>query len=58
MKIKKGKLGSLVIGFCKCANCGWTDNKFNWHTQFKCPKCGCREYQKGDGLLEAEEWKD
>ena len=35
---------SLVIGFCTCANCGYTDNKFNWHTFFKCPECGCRDY--------------
>ena len=37
---------SLVIGFCKCAKCGWTDNKFNWHTYFVCPECGSRDYTK------------
>lgn len=46
------KIKSLVIGFCKCANCGWTDNKFNWHTYFKCPECGCKEYVKEDYLNE------
>lgn len=42
---------SLVIGFCKCKKCGWTDNKYNWHTFFRCPECGCREYIKGVDLL-------
>lgn len=37
---------SLVIGFCICKNCGWTSGRFNWHTYFKCPECGCREYIK------------
>lgn len=37
---------SLVIGFCICKKCGWSDNKFNWHTYFKCPECGCCEYVK------------
>lgn len=37
---------SLVIGFCSCKNCGWTSGKFNWHTYFKCPECGCKEYIK------------
>ena len=37
---------SLVIGFCKCKKCGWTDGKFNWHTYFVCPECKCREYIK------------
>lgn len=41
-----GKPKSLVIGFCICAKCGWTDNKFNWHTYFKCPECGSSEYVK------------
>ena len=35
---------SLVIGFCRCANCGWTE--FNWHTYFKCPNCGGTKYVK------------
>lgn len=39
---------SLVIGYCICANCGWTDNKFNWHTYFKCPCCGSLQYVKPD----------
>ncbi len=39
---------SLVIGFCKCAKCGWTDNKYNWHTYFKCKNCGSVEYVKED----------
>lgn len=39
---------SLVIGFCACAKCGWTDGKFNWHTFFKCPQCGCNEFIKED----------
>ena len=53
----KKEIPSLVIGFCKCANCGWTDNKFNWHTYFKCPECGGREYVKENfwGELEPEE---
>lgn len=38
----------LMIGFCKCAACGYTDNKFNWHTYFRCPECGCKEYVKED----------
>ena len=45
MKFGKQKV-SLVIGYCTCANCGWTDNKFNWHTYFKCPACGCLEFEK------------
>ena len=45
---KYTKPKSLVIGFCICANCGWTDNKFNWHTYFKCPECGSNEYVKED----------
>lgn len=44
-KSKKPKQ-SLIIGFCICANCGYTDGKFNWHTYFKCPECGCKEYCK------------
>lgn len=44
---------SLVIGFCTCANCGWTSGKFNWHTYFKCPECGCKEYVK-ERLYETE----
>ena len=40
------KYKSFVIGFCKCANCGWTDGKFNWHTHFRCPQCKCEEYVK------------
>lgn len=39
-------LESLVIGFCICRNCGWTSGKFNWHTYFRCPECGCKEYIK------------
>ncbi len=35
---------SLVIGFCKCARCGWTNGKFNWHVLFKCPECGSYDY--------------
>ena len=45
---------SLVIGFCRCKNCGWSNGKFNWHTYFKCPECGCREYEKGDGIIVRE----
>ena len=37
---------SLIVGFCICAKCGWTNNKFNWHTFFKCPECGSSEYVK------------
>ena len=48
---------SLVIGFCKCANCGYTNNKFNWHTFFKCPECGCRDYIKEDFYYEQNETK-
>ena len=39
---------SLVIGYCICANCRYTDNKFNWHTYFQCPVCGCSRYTKPD----------
>ena len=39
---------SLVVGYCICASCGWTDNKFNWHTYFKCPSCGSLQYVKPD----------
>ena len=46
---------SLVIGFCTCANCGYTDNKFNWHTVFKGPECGCRDYIKEDFYCEQNE---
>ena len=45
---KYTKPKSVGIGFCICANCGWTDNKFNWHTYFKCPECGSNEYVKED----------
>lgn len=45
---ENNNIKSLVVGFCTCANCGWTDNKFNWHTYFKCPECGCKEYVKED----------
>lgn len=37
----------MMIGFCKCARCGW-DNGFNWHTYFICPECGSKEYIKED----------
>lgn len=40
--------GSLIIGYCICADCGWTDNKFNWHTYFVCPLCGSTQYVKQD----------
>lgn len=39
---------SLVIGYCICAKCGWTNNKFNWHTSFNCPVCGSHNYVKPD----------
>lgn len=45
---------SLVIGFCTCAKCGWTSGKFNWHTYFKCPECGCKEYIKEGSCFDAE----
>ena len=45
---KEKRIKSLVIGYCICANCGWTNNKFNWHTYFKCPECGCEKYVKED----------
>lgn len=44
-KQKRSK-SPLVIGFCVCKNCGWSSGKFNWHTYFKCPECGCEEYVK------------
>lgn len=53
---------SLVLGFCKCENCGF--ERFVWQTYFICPKCGCRKY-KQTGLnrnrlwfVEEEEWTD
>ena len=39
-------MDSLIIGFCSCAECGWTNGKFNWHTYFKCPVCGSKEFRK------------
>lgn len=42
------QMESLVIGYCKCANCNWKDNKFNWHTYFKCERCGSNKYVKED----------
>lgn len=42
------KTKSLVVGYCICKNCGWSNNKFNWHTYFKCPECGSIEYVKPD----------
>lgn len=54
---KKRKYKSLIIGFCKCANCGWSDGKFNWHTYFKCPECGSKEYIHC-GLKEMDEERD
>ena len=47
----------LMIGFCKCAKCGYTDNKFNWHTYFICPECGCKEYVKEDLFNEQARFK-
>lgn len=44
-----------VIGYCSCANCGWTTNKFNWHVIFRCPECGCTEYKKWRDPFENEE---
>jgi len=42
---KRKKYVSPIIGFCKCAKCGWGGGKyFNWHTYFKCPECGSKEY--------------
>jgi len=41
-------VGSLVIGYCICSQCGYTDNKFNWHTYFRCPNCGSTHYVKPD----------
>lgn len=46
---------SLIIGFCTCKKCGWTNNKFNWHTFFKCPECGSYEYVKGDNEVHEKE---
>ena len=46
---------SMIIGYCKCAKCGWTDGKFNWHVLFKCPNCGCREYKKWRSIIEDEQ---
>ena len=40
------KTKSLIIGFCKCADCGWSSGKFNWHTYFKCENCGSKKYIK------------
>lgn len=37
---------SLIIGFCKCAECGYDNHKFNWHTYFKCDQCGSDKYIK------------
>ena len=51
-------MDSLVIGFCRCAYCGWTDGKFNWHTYFKCPECGSRQYIKEKELFHEEKDND
>lgn len=51
------KTKSLVIGYCICKNCGWSNNKFNWHTYFRCPKCGSIEYVKPDLWGECDEPK-
>lgn len=47
-KRKQSTPESLIVGYCICADCGWTDNKFNWHTYFVCPQCGSTEYVKQD----------
>jgi len=47
------EIKSLVIGFCKCADCGWTNNKFNWHTYFTCPECGSHRYSK-EGIYDVK----
>ena len=44
--MKRKEYKSLVIGFCRCASCGWDNNKFNWHTYFQCPECGSNKYTK------------
>ena len=36
----------MIVGYCICSECGYTDNKFNWHTYFICPVCGCNKYNK------------
>lgn len=51
-------MNSLVIGYCICAKCGWTNNKFNWHTYFKCENCGSTEYVKEDLWGETENQQD
>ena len=44
---------SLVLGFCKCKNCGF--EKFYWNTYFKCAECGSNEYEKAkEDYLEQE----
>lgn len=37
-------MDSLVLGFCKCKNCG--KEFFCWNTYFKCKECGGYEYEK------------
>lgn len=31
---------SLVLGFCKCKNCGF--EKYYWNTYFVCAECGAK----------------
>ena len=49
--VKVVVMESLIIGFCKCARCGWSSGNFNWHTYFKCENCGCKQYIKERNLI-------
>ncbi len=55
--LREIKVKSLVIGFCRCARCGFDNGKFNWHTYYKCEQCGCRKYIP-TGKEEVREQKD
>lgn len=42
-ELSGGIYKSLVVGFCRCKNCG--AEKFCWNTYFKCKECGSNEYE-------------
>ena len=44
----EGSMKSIIIGYAICANCGHESVKFNWHTQYKCPVCGGKDYRNRD----------